>query len=225
MEFLLTHPDTGLKTITILKPDGVPYEADSNHPWWEEIVTGAFNDDERIFDLFSIFKQDCIQDHRCISAYENKRCGLGKGHEGLHTSFGEGEASWPDRLCDEDQRAQAVLDDLEDRAISSTPLRATAELYDIMDATTVGIVPCGNPSCDSCYPESSDSEAPGIPDKVISDNLNSVKERTIAAMCEELRETDKDFDHQYDRAEFLEAAVRNYAPHAWPEISRALEQL
>lgn len=53
MEFALTHPDTGIKQITVIF-DGVPYEADSNHPWWDEIVRLCLADDERVLDLFPI---------------------------------------------------------------------------------------------------------------------------------------------------------------------------
>jgi hypothetical protein len=53
MEFTLTHPDIGTKSILVLF-DGVPYEADSNHPWWEEIVDLVLDDDPRVLDLFPI---------------------------------------------------------------------------------------------------------------------------------------------------------------------------
>lgn len=53
MEFVLNHPDEGTKNIVILF-EGVPYEADSNHPWWDEIVYGAFDDDPRVLDLIPI---------------------------------------------------------------------------------------------------------------------------------------------------------------------------
>lgn len=53
MEFVLTHPDTGTKSILVLF-DGVPYEADSDHPWWDEIVDLVLEDDPRVLDLFPI---------------------------------------------------------------------------------------------------------------------------------------------------------------------------
>jgi hypothetical protein len=53
MEFTLTHPDIGIKNILVLF-DGVPYEADSNHPWWDEIVDLVLDDDPRVLDLFPI---------------------------------------------------------------------------------------------------------------------------------------------------------------------------
>ncbi len=53
MEFTLTHPDTGLKQILVIF-DGVPYEADSEHPWWDEIVRLCLADDSRVLDLFPI---------------------------------------------------------------------------------------------------------------------------------------------------------------------------
>lgn len=53
MEFVLTHPDTGTKSILVLF-DGVPYEADSDHPWWDEIVDLVLEDDLRVLDLFPI---------------------------------------------------------------------------------------------------------------------------------------------------------------------------
>lgn len=53
MEFVLTHPDSGLKQILVLF-DGVPYEADSDHPWWDEIVRLCLADDARVLDLFPI---------------------------------------------------------------------------------------------------------------------------------------------------------------------------
>lgn len=53
MEFTLTHPDSGLASIVVLF-DGVPYEANSNHPWWEEIVDLVLEDDPRVLDLFPI---------------------------------------------------------------------------------------------------------------------------------------------------------------------------
>ena len=51
MEFRLDHPDTGLKTILVIF-DGVPYEADSDHPWWNEIIDLCLRDDPRVVDLF-----------------------------------------------------------------------------------------------------------------------------------------------------------------------------
>lgn len=51
MEFVLTHPDSGLKQILVIF-DGVPYEADSTHLWWDEIVQLCLKDDERVLDLF-----------------------------------------------------------------------------------------------------------------------------------------------------------------------------
>ena len=51
MEFVLTHPDTGLKQILVIF-DGVPYEADSDHRWWNEIVQLCIADDPRVLDLF-----------------------------------------------------------------------------------------------------------------------------------------------------------------------------
>lgn len=53
MEFILTHPDAGTKTITVLF-DGVPYETDSTNQWWEEIVDLVLEDDSRVLDLFPI---------------------------------------------------------------------------------------------------------------------------------------------------------------------------
>jgi hypothetical protein len=53
MEFTLTHPDSGQANILVLF-DGVPYEADSNHPWWDEILALTFKDDPRVIDLFSL---------------------------------------------------------------------------------------------------------------------------------------------------------------------------
>jgi hypothetical protein len=53
MEFTLTNPDTGIKDILVIF-DGVPYEADSNHPWWDEIVRLCVADDPRVLDLFPI---------------------------------------------------------------------------------------------------------------------------------------------------------------------------
>jgi hypothetical protein len=53
MEFALTHPDTGIKEILVLF-DGVPYEANSDHPWWDEIIRLCLADDERVLDLFPI---------------------------------------------------------------------------------------------------------------------------------------------------------------------------
>jgi hypothetical protein len=53
MEFTLTHPDSGLKSIVVLF-DGVPYEANSDHPWWDEIVDLVLEDDPRVLDLFPI---------------------------------------------------------------------------------------------------------------------------------------------------------------------------
>lgn len=53
MEFVLTHPDTGIKEILVIF-DGVPYEANSDHPWWDEIVRLCLADDARVLDLFPI---------------------------------------------------------------------------------------------------------------------------------------------------------------------------
>ena len=53
MEFVINHPDEGLATILVLF-DGVPYEADSEHLWWAEIIELAFEDDPRVLDLFPI---------------------------------------------------------------------------------------------------------------------------------------------------------------------------
>jgi hypothetical protein len=53
MEFVLTHPDLGLKQILVIF-DGVPYEADSDHPWWDEIMRLCLADDPRVLDLFPI---------------------------------------------------------------------------------------------------------------------------------------------------------------------------
>jgi len=51
MEFVLNHPDTGKATVLLIF-DGVPYEADSDHVWWEEIIDLLLEDDERVVDLF-----------------------------------------------------------------------------------------------------------------------------------------------------------------------------
>ena len=51
MEFVLTHPDLGVKQILVIF-DGVPYEADSTHRWWNEIVQLCIADDPRVLDLF-----------------------------------------------------------------------------------------------------------------------------------------------------------------------------
>lgn len=53
MEFVLNHPDTGPATLLLIF-DGVPYEADSSHPWWEEIIDLCLEDDARVVDLFPI---------------------------------------------------------------------------------------------------------------------------------------------------------------------------
>lgn len=53
MEFTITQSDLGNANITLLL-DGVPYEADSTHPWWEEIVDLALENDPRVVDLFPI---------------------------------------------------------------------------------------------------------------------------------------------------------------------------
>lgn len=53
MEFVLNHPDEGLKNIVVLF-DGVPYEANSDHPWWDEIIDLVLDDDPRVLDLFPI---------------------------------------------------------------------------------------------------------------------------------------------------------------------------
>lgn len=54
MEFTLTHPDVGPKSILLLF-DGVPYLAYSDHPWWDEIVDLALEDDPRVLDLFALY--------------------------------------------------------------------------------------------------------------------------------------------------------------------------
>lgn len=53
MEFVLTHPALGLKEILVIF-DGVPYEADSDHPWWNEIIRLCLEDDPRVLDLFPV---------------------------------------------------------------------------------------------------------------------------------------------------------------------------
>ena len=53
MEFTLTHPDSGIKDILVIF-DGVPYEANSDHPWWDEIIRLCLADDPRVLDLFPI---------------------------------------------------------------------------------------------------------------------------------------------------------------------------
>src|ERR1700677_51940 len=53
MEYTLTHLNVGTATLLVLF-DGVPYEADSNHPWWDEIVDLVLEDDPRVLDLFPI---------------------------------------------------------------------------------------------------------------------------------------------------------------------------
>ena len=53
MEFTLTHPDSGIKDILVIF-DGVPYEANSDHPWWDEIIRLCLEDDPRVLDLFPI---------------------------------------------------------------------------------------------------------------------------------------------------------------------------
>lgn len=52
MEFLLTHPDEGIKNIIILF-DGVPYETDSTHPRWDEIIDLVLEDDAKVIDLLT----------------------------------------------------------------------------------------------------------------------------------------------------------------------------
>jgi hypothetical protein len=166
MEFVLTHPDVGLETISILKPDGVPVEADSNHPWWNEIVDFVLRDDERALALFPL---------------------------------------------------KNSLEAETDRFLRSP--------YDIRYDRMMGIIPCGIPSCKtcckSCYPSTESDESLDSREGEIDGREN----KSIALLREELRAAEKDWSHQYDRAEFLESAARNYAPHAWPEIERALEQL
>ncbi len=53
MEFTLTHPDSGIKDILVIF-DGVPYEANSYHPWWDEIIRLCLADDPRVLDLFPL---------------------------------------------------------------------------------------------------------------------------------------------------------------------------
>lgn len=53
MEFILTHPDIGIKEILVIF-EGVPYEANSDHPWWDEIIRLCLADDPRVLDLFPI---------------------------------------------------------------------------------------------------------------------------------------------------------------------------
>jgi hypothetical protein len=73
MEFVLAHPDIGPKSILILF-DGVPYEADSNHPWWEEIVDLALEDDPRVLDLFPI--RPVQQPSALVAPAPNERAAL-----------------------------------------------------------------------------------------------------------------------------------------------------
>lgn len=60
MEFALTHPDTGLKHLLIIY-EGVPYEVDSDHPWWKKIVHLTLNNDPHVIDLLTIIPSRKIE--------------------------------------------------------------------------------------------------------------------------------------------------------------------
>jgi hypothetical protein len=158
MEFTLTHPDIGTKNILVLF-DGVPYEADSNHPWWHEIVDLVLDDGPRVLDLFPMRfggPGNLIHDDGFITG-ETPEPVWSRDPEpslvyddtcndpGCFECYGDPtfEPHWVDDLTDDEL----------DKLVGNPK-------GDIADATTVGIVPCGNPKCSSCYsPVAPDEQA------------------------------------------------------------------
>lgn len=90
MEFTFTKPDVGPIHILVIF-DGVPYEADSTHPWFAEIVDLVCHDDPRALDLFPICSVQQPSEHIV---------------ESVDDPPPDGYASWGDYYAEEDYLAE-----------------------------------------------------------------------------------------------------------------------
>lgn len=129
MEFTLTHPDAGPKSILLLY-DGVPYLAHSDHPWFYEIVDLALEDDPRVLELFALCPQE-------LDAEEDAEDSIGA--EDLFDAL---QLFFQLRGIDPMSRSEEDYSDEE--------LAAIRRIYDSYDAPT-----CDNPECGFCHERSS----------------------------------------------------------------------
>lgn len=231
MEFVLTHPNTGTKSILVLF-DGVPYEADSDHPWWDEIVDLVLEDDPRVLDLFP------IRPVQQPSA---------KVEVGLEP--------------DEASAARALLEafgdrDLDEGELTEDDLKTIRTIFD-----EAGFGTCDDPHCTYCYgdrvADQVVTEVPFswyfAPDQQAfveleldllapSDNRElDVAHETIRLRGEEIEELVAERDNyarrlavkteEYEatcellgwwqhRALLFESAIRTYAEHIWNDIKQ-----
>lgn len=227
MEFVLTHPDTGTKNILVLF-DGVPYEADSDHPWWDEIVDLVLEDDPRVLDLFPI---------RPVQQPSTE----------VEASAGP----------DEEKAAKALAEAFGDHLPHETELTEDdlATIRTIFDEA--GFATCDDPDCNYCYGDrvpdrvaTDESSWEFVPGSIRLDALTreethelSAAYATIRVRGEEIEQLtaerdnygsrlqNKQEEHEIacellgwwqHRALILESAVRVYADHIWNDIERVL---
>jgi hypothetical protein len=233
MEFVLTHPDTGIKSILVLF-DGVPYEADSDHPWWDEIVDLVLDDDPRVLDLFP------------IRPVQQPSTEVEVGPE-----------------PDEETAAKALLEafgdrDLDEGELTEDDLKTIRTIFD-----EAGFGTCDDPDCTYCYGDRvPDEPSPWAfaPDQQafaeVGAHLNRVRldalapadsreleaaYETVRVRGEEIEELVSERDdyatrlmartEDYEvacellgwwqhRALLFESAIRTYAEHIWNDLKR-----
>jgi hypothetical protein len=210
MNFTLNHFDDGIEHLSVDLGDAGIYEADSDHPWWDEIVDLVANEDWRVRDLFPLGSATKLDD---------------KHH-------------WIDDL-DDDELEELVT------GIPGIPgVAGPIGPLSVPNAPKWGF--CGDPDCPECYgnPDTQapeplldtvaygprvDNQAPSQ-DLEYRDELIDVlrvevldAEIEIDDLAEKLATSNTDANRWQNRALWLEAAVKNYAGHAWPEIKQGLD--
>lgn len=203
MEFTLTHPDSGIKDILVIF-DGVPYEADSNHSWWDEIVYGCWNDDPRVLDLFPI---------RLIQ----------RPSEEVPFSEDDSKPRWLPHDVDCEDDDFAVDDSAHDIIFGGVLMNATSAAISEQDRAE------GNASFDR-PPVLSNAKLEDALElerktREVKDweTLFGVAMGEVEELRKDLLVLVDDLDYELERSDFLEGRLRHYAGHAWNDISRELE--
>ncbi len=236
MDYTLTHFENGDEHIRVLVDD-VPYEADSNHPWWDEIVDLVMNNERRVLDLFpfrcaqtkvdldAVFDGDPISDEELDSAKEAYERVIAKAAD----VFG-GPSE----------------DDENDPYFSSCGDPDCPECYGSPYVETpYNDFKCDDPDCGMCYPPDyapdvqvrreveanrkvqgmlEDSRDDADTKIEIQESIIRDQSEEIDVLIAQLEDAEKITDYEVERSDFLESALRHYADHAYAEIKQKLEE-
>jgi hypothetical protein len=199
MEFTLTHPDVGTKTILVLF-DGVPYEADSNHPWWDEIVDLVLDDDPRVLDLFpirSVQQPSVLIEDESFSFFE------GRSPDWIWDDTCDDPSCLGCHIGPDEQARREVEANLNYTSVDALATREIIEpkLERAEESAR---------KWERLFGEAMDTLLAACNDLEVAEENNQIASQLL--------------DSWQKRALILESAVKTYAGHIWNDLKRKLQE-